>query len=154
MGPGESFFHVGVVVPEVEAAQAHLTELLGITWGPIAELDISKRDAAGNDLTLPLRMCYSVEHPRLELIQELPGSVWECNEHSNLHHIGFWSASLTDDIDHFASTRCPLLLSGRAGDVAPVQSAYHRDPLGIIVELVDDENRPLLEQSLFRAPLA
>jgi hypothetical protein len=47
-----------------------------------------------------------------------------------------------------------MVLSGRSGDVAPVQSAYHRDPLGIIVELVDVENQPHLEQSLFRAPLA
>ena len=154
MGPGKSFFHVGVVVPDLEAAQAHLTDLLGVTWGPIGELDIQKRDAAGNDLSLPLRMCYSVEAPRLELIQELPGSVWECNDHSNLHHIGFWSDSLAADIAEFEATRCPLVLSGRSGDVAPVQSAYHRDPLGFIVELVDVENRPALEQTLFRAPLA
>jgi hypothetical protein len=32
-----------------------------------------------------------------------------------------------------------------------VQSAYHRDPLGFMVELVDAANRPLLEQSMFRA---
>ena len=148
------WFHVGVVVPELEAARAHLSELLAVSWGPIAELDIAKRDADGNDLTLPLRVCYSTEAPRLELIQGLPGSVWECNEHSNLHHIGFWSDALADDVGAFVAARCPLQLSGRDGDTAPVQSAYHRDPLGFTVELVDIANQAALEQSLFRAPLA
>jgi catechol 2,3-dioxygenase-like lactoylglutathione lyase family enzyme len=146
-----SFFHVGVVVPDLEEARRHLTGLLGVEWGPLVELDIAKRDAAGNDLTLPLRVCYSTEAPRLELIEEIPGSVWQCNEHSNLHHVGFWSDALTDDIAALEAARCPLQLSGRDGDTAPVQSAYHRDPLGFTVELVDAANRPLLEQSMFRA---
>ena len=28
-------YHVGIVVPDVETAQAHFTELLGIEWGPV-----------------------------------------------------------------------------------------------------------------------
>jgi catechol 2,3-dioxygenase-like lactoylglutathione lyase family enzyme len=145
-----SFFHVGVVVRDLEAAREHLRELLGVVWGPVVEIDIAKRDAAGNDLTLPLRVCYSTVAPRLELIEEIPGSVWECNEHSNLHHVGFWSDDLVADVGAFGAAGCPLLLSGRDGDVAPVQSAYHRDPLGFIVELVDTSNRALLEQSMFK----
>ena len=147
-----SFFHVGVVVPSLEEARAHLGEVLGIVWGPIVEIDIAKRDAAGHNLTLPLRICYSTEAPRIELIQELPGSVWECNEHSNLHHIGFWSDSLADDVTALAAARCPLQLSGRDDETAPVQSAYHRDPLGFTLELVDIANQALLEQSMFKAP--
>ena len=147
-----SFFHVGVVVPSVEAARGHLSEVLGIAWGPIVEIDIAKRDADGHDLTLPLRVCYSTVAPRIELIEELPGSVWECNEHSNLHHIGFWSDSLAVDVAALVAARCPLQLSGRDGDTAPVQSAYHRDPLGFTVELVDIANQPLLERSMFKAP--
>ena len=154
MGPGESFFHVGVVVPDLEAAQAHLSELLGITWGPIGELDIAKRDAAGNDLTLPLRMCYSVEAPRLELIQELAGSVWECNEHSNLHHIGVWTDALPADSATYSELRCPLQLCGHDGATAPTQFAYHRDPLGVRIELVDVAMKPMMEEFMFKAPVA
>jgi hypothetical protein len=147
-----SFFHVGVVVPSLEAARAHLRETLDIVWGPIVDIDIAKRDADGHNLVLPLRVCYSVEAPRIELIEELPGSVWECNEYSNLHHIGFWSDSLVADVEALVAGRCPLQLSGRDGDTAPVQSAYHRDPLGFTVELVDIANQSLLEQSMFKAP--
>ena len=41
----ESYFHVGIVVPDLEAARTHLTETLGIRWGAISEHDIAKRDA-------------------------------------------------------------------------------------------------------------
>ena len=140
------------MVPSVEATRGHLREVLDIAWGPIVEIDIAKRDADGHNLTLPLRVCYSTVAPRIELIEELPGSVWECNEHSNLHHIGFWSDSLAADVAALVAARCPLQLSGRDGDTAPVQSAYHRDPLGFTVELVDIANQPLLEQSMFKAP--
>jgi catechol 2,3-dioxygenase-like lactoylglutathione lyase family enzyme len=148
-------YHVGIVVSDLEAAKIHLTELLGITWGNNMDIEVNAaRDRDGNDVEVPFFLCYSREAPHIELIQEVPGTVWECNEHSNLHHIGFWSDSLVDDVTSFVAARCPLQLSGRDGDNAPVQSAYHRDPLGFTVELVDLSNQPLLEQSLFRAPLA
>ena len=82
-------------------------------------------------------MCYSVENPHLELIEEVPGSVWVCNEHSNLHHIGFWSDDLPHDSARLAGSGCPLQLCGRAGTQAPVSFAYHRNDLGVRMEVVD-----------------
>ena len=32
-------YHVGIVVPDIEVAKAHLGELLGITWGPVLHVD-------------------------------------------------------------------------------------------------------------------
>ncbi len=72
-------------------------------------------------------MCYSVGDPCLELIEEVPGSVWVRNEHSNLHHIGFWSEGLVDVSAGLAGGGCPMQLCGRAGEDAPVSFAYHRD---------------------------
>jgi hypothetical protein len=33
--PPAVHYHVGIVVPDLEAAQAPLTELLGVRWGPV-----------------------------------------------------------------------------------------------------------------------
>ncbi len=85
-------------------------------------------------------MCYSVEAPHLELIQEVPGSVWECNEHSNLHHIGFWSDDLAADGATWPSSGCPLQLCGRPETEAPVSFAYHRNDLGVRIEIVDSRH--------------
>lgn len=46
------------------AAQAELSEQLGVTWGPVLRLaEVEYRDAAGNDTALPTAICYSVEAP-------------------------------------------------------------------------------------------
>jgi hypothetical protein len=148
-------YHVGIVVPEVEAAMAHFTELLGIGWGPVVETDaFDVRDAEGNDLTLPNKLCYSTVAPYIELVQELPGSVWVCNEHSNIHHIGYWTDTLPADSGAFASTQCPLEICGREGAQVPVNFSYHRDPLGVRFELVDAAMKPMMEEFMFRPPLA
>jgi catechol 2,3-dioxygenase-like lactoylglutathione lyase family enzyme len=149
------YYHVGIVVPDVEAAMAHLTDLLGISWGPVVETEaLDVRDGDGNDLVVPNKLCYSVEPPHIELVLEVPGSVWECNEHSNLHHIGVWTDSLPADSAGYSELRCPLQLCGRDADGALQQFAYHRDPLGVRIELVDAAMKPLMEEFMFKAPLA
>jgi hypothetical protein len=129
---------VGIVVPDVAAARVQLTEQLGVTWGPIVHLESTEyRHADGRDLVLPTTFSYTVDEPRLEVIEEVPGSIWVRNEHSNLHHIGFWSDDLPAECERLAGVGCPLQLSGRAATQAPVAFAYHRNELGVRVETVD-----------------
>jgi Glyoxalase/Bleomycin resistance protein/Dioxygenase superfamily len=132
-------YHVGIVVNDIQVARTRLRTLLGTTWGPVLRLDATEyRDGAGNDLELPTTLCYSVGDPCLELIEEQPGSVWVRNDHSNLHHIGFWSDGLVHDSAGLDGGGCPMQLCGRAGEIAPASFAYHRDDtLGVRVELVD-----------------
>jgi len=131
-------YHVGIVVTDVAAARVTLSEQFGVEWGPLMQLDaVDYRDGRGNDLVLPTTMCYSVDAPHLELIEEQPGTVWVRNEHSNLHHIGLWTSDLAADSARIAGAGCPLQLCARAGDKAPVSFAYHGHELGIRVELVD-----------------
>ncbi len=140
--PLSRYYHVGIVVPDLVAARRGLSELLGVAWGPTLHLDAADyRGGSGRDLVLPTTMCYSVDEPHLELIQEVPGSVWVCNEFSNLHHIGFWSEDLAADSADLTGSGCPLQLCGRAGDHAPVSFAYHRNDLGIRIEVVDGAMR-------------
>jgi hypothetical protein len=135
-------YHVGIVVADLAAAQVELSRQLGVTWGPVLHFDTMEyRDDSGRDLTLPTTICYSVEQPHLELIQEVPGSVWVCNEYSNLHHIGFWSDDLGVDGADLTESGCPLQLCDRAGSDAPVSFAYHRNDLGVRVEIVASSMR-------------
>ncbi len=153
-------YHVGIVVPDVEAAKSHLSDLLGITWGPVLHVDaydvraFDEGGGDGTDLVFPNTLCYSTEPPHLELVEEVPGSVWECNEHSNLHHIGVWTDALPADSARYTELRCPLQLCGHDADTAPIQFAYHRDPLGVRIELVDAAMKPMMEEFMFKAPLA
>ena len=87
-------FHVGIVVPDLDAGCARFTELLGVQWGPVMENDIEIRDGRGHDQVVPNLIRYSTSAPYVELIQETPGTPWVCNDFSNLHHIGYFSDRL------------------------------------------------------------
>ena len=119
-------YHVGIIVSDVRAARARFTELLGVRWGPVMHLDeIEYRAGDGADLVLPTTLSYSTGEPRIELIEETPGTVWVRNEHSNLHHLGFWTDAFDDATATLTASGCPLQLCGRAGTIAPVSFAYH-----------------------------
>jgi hypothetical protein len=147
-------FHVGIVMPDLDLGRARFMELLGLQWGPIIEHDIEIRDGDGNDLVVPNRICYSTEAPYLELIQEVPGTPWVCNEHSNLHHIGFFSDALAADSRELSAAACPLELLDGHGNATPSAFTYHRDRLGVRVELVNADLRGAMEQFMFRPPAA
>jgi hypothetical protein len=136
-------YHVGIIVTDIEAASTRLSEMLDITWGPVMHLDaVDYRDGSGADLVLPTTMRYSTGDPCLELILEVPGSIWVRNETSNLHHVGFWVDGLGARSAALSAFGCPLQLCGRSGDQAPVSFSYHRDEeLGIRMELVDSSMR-------------
>jgi hypothetical protein len=142
--------HVGIVVPDLEGGRARFAELLDIVWGPIMEIDGDFRDRAGSDFAFHLRLCLSTIPPYLELIEEMPGTEWECNEHSNLHHIGFYSDALVADSGQLSAARCPFTLGSRQD--GELTMAYHRDPLGVRVELVDTALRPMIEQTMCVPP--
>ena len=138
-------FHVGIVVPDLAEARAHLGQLLDLVWGPVVSVpSLAVRMGGGADTEFPNSCCYSTEPPYVELIQEVKGSPWECNGHSNLHHIGFFSEDLNRDSDELAGRGCPLQVAGRAEAQSPVSFAYHTDRLGVRIELVDSQLRPAM----------
>ena len=148
--PLSRYYHVGIIVPNVAEARLELSRRLGVTWGPTLHLEAADyRDRSGRDIVLPTTMCYSVEEPHLELIEEVPGSVWVCNDHSNLHHLGYWSDDLTSDSADLVGSGCPMQLCGRGGDSAPVAFAYHRIESGVRIEIVDASMRDAMS-FLFR----
>ena len=148
------YFHVGIVVPDIQAARERFTDLLGVEWGPVMENEIDIRDGNGVERVVPNTICYSTAPPYLELIVEVPGTPWVCNEYSNLHHIGAFSGALVEESRRFRDVQCPLELTDGSGDGPPVMWAYHRDPLGVRIEIVNDELRPTMEQFMWRAPEA
>jgi len=135
MGDPE-LFHVGIVVKDLEAARARFTELVGTRWGPIMEPVMEWTDGDGNHHSTPQRLSYSEGPPHLELIEEIPGTGWVCNEHSNLHHIGYSTASIVADSHHMGAIACPLeAMMGPGPD--PQFWVMHGDDMLVRIELVD-----------------
>jgi methylmalonyl-CoA/ethylmalonyl-CoA epimerase len=131
--------HVCIVVPEIEAGREHLTELLGVQWGPLHRFEMPYHRGDGTEAVVDgFAISYSVAPPHLELVQAVPGSPWEYNEHSNLHHLGYF----VDDPDrvsqHLGAAACPLGAHGIDPRSGALGWAYHRDEaLGFQIEIVD-----------------
>ena len=144
-----SHFHVGIVVPRLEPALEHLTAVTGARWGPTTETAVPVAEPDGTRRAVPLRFAYSRDAPYLEVIEEAPGSVWVCNPHSNLHHIGLWADGLAGERSRLVGAGCPVEIAGFVdGTGDPAMYTYHADPLGIRIELVDAALRPMIEASL------
>jgi len=138
----EDLYHVGIVAADFDAGMTRLVSLLGVRWGDVLETQTPVRDPSdGRKELMPMRVAYTIDAPHLELIEEVPGSIWTCNPYSNLHHIGYWS-SLQDDSLRLGRSNCPAEVTGWSdGMQAPQIFAYHLDPLGIRIELVDEALR-------------
>jgi catechol 2,3-dioxygenase-like lactoylglutathione lyase family enzyme len=129
-----NLYHTGIVVPDLSAATARLTEMAGYTWTRPIEGPVPVRTDAGS-LTVDMRFVYSLQGPHLELIQEIPGTPWVST--GGAHHLGYFS-------DDFATTAAALTAGGYRLEVChtddgttPSMFAYYVSPDGIRVEVVD-----------------
>jgi hypothetical protein len=132
----ESFFHVGVIVPELEPALKGFSELLGYSWRPTVESPVDVHEPGRGERTLHIRFAYSQEAPHLEVIEAIPDSPWALSEGSNIHHLGFWSDSVAAGSERLEGFGCPL-------EIGSTGFAYHH-ALGVRVELLDRRAQSVL----------
>ena len=136
-----SMFHLGVRVPDLDAAMAELGDGLGLTWAEPRDnpaQGLWSPDAGAQELHL--RYTYSAEGPQhVELLEGPPGSFWDGREQPGAHHVGLW----VDDVD--AETQRLVAagwsLVGAQRDPGEGEGhgvfTYLQPPSGLIVELVD-----------------
>ena len=128
------FYHVGLVVPEIAAAASRLTDVGGYEWTKPVEYTLSVTTAAG-DHDIPFRFVYSTQPPHLELVQEVPGTVWTASPGTAAHHLGYW----VDDISTAAAEleAAGYQLEARPSGETISTFAYYTDPDGVRIEIVD-----------------
>jgi catechol 2,3-dioxygenase-like lactoylglutathione lyase family enzyme len=130
----ENFYHVGIVVPDIDAAAAGLTAAAGYTWTKRVEATLTVSTADG-EFEMPFRFVYSIEAPHLELVQEVPGTIWTRPSGGAAHHLGYWA-------DDLAGTAAALEAAGYRQEARPAGDeltafAYYLDPAGVRIEIVD-----------------
>jgi len=91
----EDVFHIGIIVPNMEAGMEEIASRFGVTWPrPPGSAEVLARTKEGTG-PLSSRFVYSAEGPPwFELIEAVPGTVWAAQA-SNIHHIG----AFVDDMD-------------------------------------------------------
>ena len=144
----ENCNHIGYVVPDLVEAMERLSASAGWRWAAARTLPVTLRTPA-RDISTEVSLTYSVQGPpHLELIEQVPGTIWGSG-HGGFHHLGYWSGRFADDID--ALTRAGFEFEAGAVDEHGALSrfAYLREPhTGLRVELRDEARRPATEQWL------
>jgi catechol 2,3-dioxygenase-like lactoylglutathione lyase family enzyme len=93
----EPFFHVGILVRDVEAARADFTAKLGVEFEPVHGQKIATGETTW--------FCYSLQGPPyLELVEMTGTGSWSPEQPEGFHHIGVSDPSV--------SARCTLFGDG------------------------------------------
>jgi hypothetical protein len=127
-------YHVGLIVPDLDTAIAQMTAAGGYTWTKPVEATL-KITTDDGDVDVPFKFVYSIEAPHLELIQEVPGTIWAAPKGGAAHHLGYWA-------DDLAAAAAGLQDAGYRLEARPAGEqlssfGYFLSPTGIRVELVD-----------------
>lgn len=140
----QGIYHVGLLVEHIESAMDDLGAGLGVTWTGIEDRQMPVH-YKGEDLTVGLRFCYSVEGPQhIELLTGEPGSYWDPAGRAGLHHTGIWTDDVTSSTDALVAAGGTLEISrGRRDGAAGYGTfTYVRTATGMLVELVDSAAKP------------
>jgi catechol 2,3-dioxygenase-like lactoylglutathione lyase family enzyme len=124
----EPFFHIGILVKDVEAARADFTAQLGVEFEPVHSHPIATGETT--------RFCYSLQGPPyLELVEMTGAGNWSPEQPEGFHHIGLGDPSVPARCTAFGD-RVDLITPGADG--SPLVALTPPEALhGVRVEFFD-----------------
>ena len=151
----DALYHVGVRVPDLEAAMAELQSELGITWAGVIERDQPAWTPQEGSFTTPLRFTYSCEGPQhVELLQGAPGSLWDGTIAPGVHHHGVWVDDVAAETERLVAAGWTLEMAQKAPADGYGAMTYVRSPNGFLLEPVTSAVRPRFERWWAGGPFA
>jgi catechol 2,3-dioxygenase-like lactoylglutathione lyase family enzyme len=124
----EAYFHIGILVKDVEAARADFTARLGVEFEPVHSQQIATGETT--------RFCYSLQGPPyLELVEMTGAGSWSTAQPEGVHHIGLSAPDLPARCASFGG-RVDLIAP--AADGSPLVALTPPEALhGVRVEYFD-----------------
>jgi hypothetical protein len=143
----QALYHVGVRVPDLDAAMDELGKGLGISWAQIVERDQPVWTPSEGAYTIPLRFTYSCEGPQhVELLQGAAGSLWDGGDWPGVHHHGVWVDDVAAETERLLGLGWTLEMAGKAPEDGYGSMTYVRSPQGFLLEPVAAAVRPRFER--------
>lgn len=140
-------YHLGIRVPDLDAAMSELGDALGLTWCSLQESNQSVWTPADGLQTVALKFTYSVEGPNhLELLEGAPGTVWDGRESPGAHHTGVWVDNVALSTEELLAKGWALVAAQRPPEDGYGVFAYVQPPSGLIVELVLSAIEPMFQR--------
>jgi len=132
---GLELYHVGLSVPDLNAAMAQYSATFGFSWARVRE-SAPEVVVDGERRRAEIAVTYSVQGPpHLELVQERSGSVWGADGLA-LTHVGFWAEDLAAGVRALATSGLAARVLDAGPDGRPARYSYHPFAGGLWIELV------------------
>lgn len=142
----EALFHTGLVVEDLDQAMKTFGELAGYRFTTVMELEVTARTARGLQHASQ-RFALTLDEPRLELVEAIPGTVWVSDGSNGAHHVGYWAPD-----ERIAQMSAELAAQGFAVEASNDAEAdgrlmwvYHRGLGGIRIELLNMLMKPSMD---------
>lgn len=142
---GETF-HVGIRVPDIQAAMADLGRGHGVTWCELQHRQQQIWSPSTGLITTELWFTYSKEGPvHLELLQGQPGTVWDTSV-PGLHHTGVWVDDVAATTQRLVDEGWTLIGAQNSPEKGYGAYSYVQSPSGLVVEPVTALAKPAFEK--------
>src|SRR5262249_14914636 len=92
----DDLYHTGIVVDDFDATLERFGEGAGHRFCQPYARDHGVVTRAG-EITVPMHLTYSMNVPRIEIVQSAPGTIW-VPSNSGVHHLGYWSDDVATDL--------------------------------------------------------
>lgn len=94
----EGLFHIGIIVPDMSRGMADIARRFGCEFPDPRQANVTVR-YRGVESQVPVKFAYSMQGPPyIELIESVPGTVWEAPSGSRIHHLGVFCNNLEEEI--------------------------------------------------------
>jgi hypothetical protein len=129
------YFHVGLVVEDLDAAMKELSAATGLQWAKVVTREIG-------DWTY--RLVYSrTGPPYVELVEGGEGTPWDVSNGPRLDHLGWWIGDVDAELERLAAVGVPVERDLRQlGSAAFVKAPAS----GLKIELIGRDRRSRFEQ--------
>jgi len=141
----ENLYHTGVIVDDIEAAKQWYTDVLGYRFSSTAghEHDQIVELADGRRTISGMLIAYSLDEPRIELVQSVPDTIWQPTK-QGVHHLGYWSDDVDGDLENLLANGAEFEAKFASPD-GSLLWAYCKHPLWGRIELVSTIMKPMME---------
>ncbi len=139
-------YHIGIVVQDLDRAMDELGTSCGYTWSDVRTLNSGLVTPSG-PASVSARVVFTRQGPPwLEFIEGPAGSVWSAVGGNALHHLGFYVDDLEAESARLASLGMAFEVGAAGPDGRLSGFAYHNNPQGGRLELVDARLKDGLER--------
>jgi hypothetical protein len=133
-------YHVGMATCEFDLGKKVLTEAFGFEWESLYHAENLSFMSPGGPVAVNGFVAHSLGGPmRVELCA---GSLWPTTATAEVHHYGYWTSAITEDIARFEQHGWTPEVWVVDGAGRPAEFAYLVKPGHPRVELVDVKRHP------------